>query len=83
MGMYVVLTIFLFQKGSSESKAPDRTERVDVIPENSLLSEDAPAPVKRGDLRLKLYQKFSKHRFIHAVFYFLCPARFWRRKRIQ
>ena len=56
MGMYVVLTIFLFQKGSSESKDPARTERVDVIPEKSLLAKDAPAPVKRGGLYLKLYQ---------------------------
>jgi len=54
--MYVVLTIFLFQKGSSESKKPDTTDRVDVIPEKSLLSEGAPALVKRGGLALKLYQ---------------------------
>jgi hypothetical protein len=56
MGMYVVLTIFLFQKGSSESKEPGTTERVDVIPEKSLLSEDAPSPVKRGGWALKIYQ---------------------------
>ena len=56
MGMYVVLTIFLFQKGSSESKEPGTIVRVDMIPEKSLLSEDAPAPVKRGGLALKLYQ---------------------------
>lgn len=56
MGMYVVLTIFLFQKGSSESKTPGTTERVDVIPETNLLGEDAPAPVKRGGLVLKFYQ---------------------------
>ena len=56
MGMYVVLTIFLFQKGSSESKEPGRTERVDVIPEKSLLSEDASSVVKRGGLGLKLYE---------------------------
>jgi hypothetical protein len=56
MGMYVVLTIFLFQKGSSESKTPNTTARVDVIPEKGLLNKDAPAPVKRGGLALKLYQ---------------------------
>ena len=56
MGMYVVLTIFLFQKGSSESKTPDTTDRVDVIPEKSLLDKDTPAPVKRGGLALKIYQ---------------------------
>jgi hypothetical protein len=31
MAAYVVLTIFLFQKGSSESKKPDAVERVDLI----------------------------------------------------
>jgi len=56
MGMYVVLTIFLYQKGSSESKEPGTIDRVDIIPEKSLLSENAPAPVKRGGLALKLYQ---------------------------
>lgn len=56
MGMYVVLTIFLYQKGSSESKNPDTTTRVDVIPEKDLLSKDAPAPVRRGGLALKIYQ---------------------------
>jgi len=56
MGMYVVLTIFLFQKGSSESKTPGTTERVDVIPEKSLLSENAPSIVKRGGLGLEIYQ---------------------------
>ena len=56
MGMYVVLTIFLYQKGSSESKNPDTTDRVDIIPEKDLLSKDAPAPVRRGGLGLKIYQ---------------------------
>ena len=56
MGMYVVLTIFLFQKGSSESKTPGTTERVDVIPEKNLLDKNAPAPVKRGGWALKIYQ---------------------------
>ena len=56
MGMYVVLTIFLFQKGSSESKTPGATDRVDVIPEKSLLSENTPLIVKRGGLGLKIYQ---------------------------
>jgi len=56
MGMYVVLTIFLYQKGSSESKNPDTTNRVDVIPEKDLLSKDAPASVKSGGLALKIYQ---------------------------
>ena len=56
MGMYVVLTIFLYQKGSSESKEPGAITHVDVIPEKSMLSENAPSPVKRGGLALKFYQ---------------------------
>ena len=56
MGMYVVLTVFLFQKGSSESKEPGTTAHVDLIPADEFLSKDAPAPVKRGGLALKLYQ---------------------------
>lgn len=56
MAMYVILTIFLYQKGSSESKEPGRIERVDVIPSKEALKEDAPSPVKRGGWRLKLYE---------------------------
>ena len=56
MGMYIVLTIFLYQKGSSESKTPGTTERVDVIPDKDLLDKNAPSPVKRGGLALKIYQ---------------------------
>lgn len=56
MGMYVVLTIFLYQKGSSESKTPDTINRVDVIPGKDSLDKNAPAVVKRGGLGLKIYQ---------------------------
>ena len=56
MGMYVVLTIFLYQKGSSESKEPGIIDRVDVIPEDAKDRKDAPFPVKRGGFLLKLYQ---------------------------
>lgn len=56
MGMFIVLTTFLYQKGSAESKDPDKIERVDLIPEASKTSKDAPFPVRRGGLRLKIYQ---------------------------
>ena len=56
MGMYVVLTIFLYQKGSSESKTPGTVAGVDIVPEKSLLSEDTPSPVRRGGIALKLYE---------------------------
>lgn len=54
MALYVVLTIFLYQKGSSESKDPDGgEEEVDREPDPN--KEDAPWPVKQGGLALKLY----------------------------
>ena len=56
MGAYVLLTVFLFQKGSSESKEPATTERVDVIPEKSKHARDAPWAVKKGGFVLKIYQ---------------------------
>ena len=56
MGMFIFLTVFLYQKGSVESKDPEKTERVDLIPEQSKTSKDAPYPVRRGGFLLKLYQ---------------------------
>ncbi|MDQ3684932.1 MAG: hypothetical protein M3430_04945 [Acidobacteriota bacterium] len=56
MGAYVVLTVFLFQKGSSESKEPGRLEHVDVVPGESGKRDDAPWPVRRGGWILKLYE---------------------------
>lgn len=56
MGAYVLLTIFLFQKGSSESKPPNTIERVDTIPEDSKQDKNSPYPVRRGGLILKLYE---------------------------
>ncbi len=52
---YVILTAFLFQKGSSESKDPEETEPVDRDPRKSK-RRDAPWPVRRGGLVLKLYE---------------------------
>ena len=56
MSAYVLLTVFLFQKGSSESKDPDRLERVDVIPAESRREGDTPWPVRRGGWILRLYE---------------------------
>jgi hypothetical protein len=55
MAAYVVLTIFLFQKGSSESKKPDEDNPEDETPEQHRHNPDAPWPVNRGGLILKLY----------------------------
>lgn len=52
MALYVVLTIYLRQEGSSESKKLDGKEQVDREPK---ASKDAPYPVKKGGWLLKLY----------------------------
>ncbi|MBX9448942.1 MAG: hypothetical protein KL787_04180 [Taibaiella sp.] len=52
MALYVLLTVKLFQVGSSESKDPGKTEEVDRDPKPRA---DAPWPVRRGGIWLKLY----------------------------
>jgi hypothetical protein len=56
MAAYVVLTAFLYQKGSSESKAPGKLEAVDVRLRPEDVPPDAPWPVRRGGWVLKLYE---------------------------
>src|SRR5918999_2483140 len=53
---YVILTVFLFQKGSSESKKLDEKEPVDRDPRKSRDKSKAPGPVRRGGWVLKLYE---------------------------
>ncbi|MNL37813.1 hypothetical protein D3C87_1599820 [compost metagenome] len=62
MALFVVFTIFLMQKGSSESKDLDKDEEVDREP--SPTRKDAPWPVKKGGLILSLY----KHSLTIALF---------------
>jgi hypothetical protein len=54
MGMYVLLTVALRQKGSSESKGLDEPEEVDREPDPH--KSDAPWPVKRGGFVLAIYR---------------------------
>jgi hypothetical protein len=56
MGMYVVLTAYLFQRGSSESKPIDEPAPQDADPRDHADDPDAPGPVKRGGWVLKLYE---------------------------
>lgn len=56
MGLYVLLTAFLFQKGSSESKDPEEGESVDADPREARGRKDVPGPVGRGGLGLRLYE---------------------------
>jgi len=54
MAMFVWLSIFLFQKGSSESKKFDGTDEVDREP--SARKKNVPWPVKKGGIILSLYK---------------------------
>jgi hypothetical protein len=56
MGVYVILTVFLFQKGSSESKSLSEPDPVDRDPRTHKNKKDAPWPVRRGGWVLKLYE---------------------------
>jgi uncharacterized protein (DUF486 family) len=55
MGAYVLLTAWLIQKGSPESKNPDSNES-DADPRAERDNPDAPGPVRRGGLALTLYE---------------------------
>ena len=54
MALFVVFTIFLMQKGSSESKDLDKEEEVDREP--SPIRKGAPWPVRKGGWILALYK---------------------------
>ena len=56
MFLFVALTTFLYQKGSSESKKLDEEESVDRDPRLSRNKKDAPWPVRKGGMVLKLYE---------------------------
>src|SRR5215208_156699 len=56
MGAYVLFTVFLFQRGSSESKDPDKEESVDEDPRQEQDRGDLPWPVRMGGLSLKVYE---------------------------
>lgn len=72
MGAYVVLTVFLFQKGSSESKPiGERTEQ-DEDPRHAKIGAGTPWPVRRGGIALVLYENSL------AIFFFvLFGLSFW------
>jgi hypothetical protein len=56
MFLFVVLTAILYQKGSAESKKLDEEEVVDRDPRESKHKKDAPWPVRKGGLVLRLYE---------------------------
>ena len=65
MGMYVVLTAYLFQRGSSESKPIDEPAPQDADPRDADLRKPVPWPVRKGGVVLKLYENSL------ALFFFL------------
>jgi hypothetical protein len=56
MAGFVLLTVFLRQKGSPESKGLDGEEPVDEDPNQARNRQGVPGPVRRGGLALVVYQ---------------------------
>lgn len=56
MGMFILLTVWLRQKGSAESKKIDGTESVDEDPAKHRNDPQAPWPVRQGGIALLLYK---------------------------
>ena len=56
MAVFVVLTAYLFQRGSSESKDIEEPASVDQRPEEARDDTDAPWPVRHGGIPLALYR---------------------------
>lgn len=56
MGAYALLTAFLFQRGSAESKKLDQSEPSDRDPRTSPNKHRAPWPVRRGGWVLRVYE---------------------------
>jgi hypothetical protein len=74
MALFLVLSMFLYQKGSSESKDPDKEEEVDREPNPR--KKDAPWPVKKGGIWLTIY----KHSLCYAfgILFFMSFVIHWR-----
>jgi hypothetical protein len=56
MGAYVMLTVWLRQRGSAESKPPDQPAPVDEDPAGFRSAPDAPWPVRAGGVAAALYR---------------------------
>ena len=68
MGMYVVLTAFLYQKGSSESKPVGRPAPQDEDPRDVIPTRGTPWPVRRGGWVLVLYEHSLAIAFVVLFF---------------
>jgi hypothetical protein len=56
MFAFAILTACLYQKGSAESNDPDKETPADRDPRKSRNKKDAPWPVRKGGIVLKLYE---------------------------
>jgi hypothetical protein len=56
MAAYIVLTVFLIQRGSSESKDPEKYDPVDDDPRDADLRKPVPWPVRRGGVWIVIYE---------------------------
>jgi hypothetical protein len=72
MSMFVLLTAWLYQKGSAESKDPDGDEPVDNDPRLSRHDPEAPWPVRKGGAVLWLYSHS-----LSIAFLLIFLASFW------
>ena len=63
MTVYVLATVYFFQRGSAESKDPDTMDAVDEDPRQHKHALQAPGPVRKGGLALTLYA----HSLLHSV----------------
>jgi hypothetical protein len=64
MAFYVVLTVFLYQKGSAESKKYDGSDEVEEDPAEHKDDPEAPRPVREGGWRLALYNNSLSLAFV-------------------
>ena len=64
MAFYVVLTVFLYQKGSAESKKHDGGDAVEEDPLAHRDDPGVPAPVRAGGWRLTLYKNSLSLAFV-------------------
>jgi hypothetical protein len=83
MGAYVLLTAFLFSRGSAESKDPDAGEPSDADPRLADKPKRVPWPVRRGGLVLALYEHSLTIVLFVLFFCLVRPARAGRGRRVQ
>src|SRR6185436_10440930 len=76
MGGYVLLTVWLVQRGSAESKKLNEAESVDEDAQRHRDEDDAPWPVRQGGVWLAVYKRslslalfglFAAAFLLHAV----------------